>query len=302
MLFKQLALFSSLAIGSAIPNSLEKRTPFQTRILDTGTTFAEENNGWWQLIDANGDGTPDLAYIKNKNTGTGYVEVHIASSSSNFQTRILEVPTTFVEEDNGTWRLFKSSNSVLPDLVYIKTQNTPSGYVEVHIASGASTYKTRTVEVVTTFANEQDGQWNVYNYEGNGKPDLVFIKTSNTGTGTDEVFVASAASSYQTRLLSTGTTFTVENNGFWQLGDYSANGDLIYIKDNNTGTGTTEVHIASKASGYQTRLLDVGSTFTEEQNGPWLLIDFNGDGVLDLTYIKYQNTGSGTVEVHVASG
>jgi len=187
-------------------------------------------------------------------------------------------------------------------LVYIKTQNTPSGYVEVHIASGASTYKTRTVEVVTTFANEQDGQWNVYNYEGNGKPDLVFIKTSNTGTGTDEVFVASAASSYQTRLLSTGTTFTVENNGFWQLGDYSANGDLIYIKDNNTGTGTTEVHIASKASGYQTRLLDVGSTFTEEQNGPWLLIDFNGDGVLDLTYIKYQNTGSGTVEVHVASG
>jgi hypothetical protein len=32
------------------------------------------------------------------------------------------------------------------------------------------------------------------------------------------------------------------------------------------------------------------------------LIDFNKDGVLDLTYIKYQNTGTGTVEVHVASG
>ncbi|RAL63546.1 hypothetical protein DID88_003590 [Monilinia fructigena] len=302
MLFKQLALFSSVVFGSAIPNKIEKRAPYQTRILDTGTTFAQENNGWWQLIDANGDGKPDLAYIKNKNTGTGYVEVHIASSSSNFQTRILEVPTTFTEEDNGTWRLFKSSSSNLPDLVYIKTQNTPSGYVEVHIASGTSTYKTRTVEVVTTFANEQDGQWNVYDYDGDGKPDLVFIKTSNTGTGTDEVFVASAASNYQTRLISTGTTFTVENNGFWQLGSYSANGDLIYIKDINTGTGTTEVHIASRASGYQTRLLDVGSTFTQEQNGFWQLIDFNADGKLDLTYIKYQNTGTGTVEVHVASG
>ncbi|KAA8569019.1 hypothetical protein EYC84_000692 [Monilinia fructicola] len=274
MLFKQLVLFSSVVFGSAIPNTIEKRAPYQTLILDTGTTFAEEDNGWWQLIDANGDGIPDLAYIKNKNTATGYVEVHIASSSSNFQTRILEVPTTFTEEDNGTWRLFKSSSSNLPDLVYIKTQNTPSGYVEVHIASGASTYKTRTIEVVTTFANEQDGQWNVYDYNGDGKPDLVFIKTSNTATGTDEVFVAPAASNYQTRLLSTGTTFTVENNGFWQLGAYSANGDLIYIKDVNTGTGTTEVHIASRASDYQIRLLDVGSTFTQEQNGFWQLIDF----------------------------
>lgn len=217
-------------------------------------------------------------------------------------TRTLEVPTTFVAEDNGTWRLFKSSTSVLPDLVYIKTQNTPSGYVEVHIASGASTYKTRTVEVVTSFANEQDGQWNVYDYDGDGKPDLVFIKTCNTGTGTDELFVASGASNYQTRLISTETTFTVENNGFWYLAPYSANGDLIYIKDVNTGTGTTEVHVASRASGYQTRLLDVGSTFTQEQNGVWQLIDYNGDGKLDLTYIKYQNTGTGTVEVHVASG
>ncbi|QSZ34658.1 hypothetical protein DSL72_007512 [Monilinia vaccinii-corymbosi] len=302
MLFKLLALFSSIALGSAIPNMHEKRAPYQTRILDTGTTFAQENNGWWQLIDANGDGRPDLTYIKNKNTGTGYVEVHIASSSSNFQTRILEVATTFAQEDNGTWRLFKSSSSALPDLVYIKTQNTPSGYVEIHIASGASTYKTRTVEVVTTFANEQDGQWNIYDYDGDGKPDLVFIKTSNTGTGTDELFVASAASNYQTRLISTGTTFAVENNGFWQLGPYSANGDLIYIKNVNTGTGTTEVHVASRASGYQTRLLDVGSAFTQEQNGIWQLIDFNADGRLDLTYIKYQNTGTGKVEVHVASG
>jgi hypothetical protein len=40
----------------------------------------------------------------------------------------------------------------------------------------------------------------------------------------------------------------------------------------------------------------------QETNGVWSLIDFNKDGVLDLTYIKYQNTGTGKVEVHVASG
>lgn len=124
------------------------------------------------------------------------------------------------------------------------------------------------------------------------------MKTSNTGTGTDEVFVASGASNHQTRLISTGTIFPVENNGFWYLGPYSANGDLIYIKDVNTGTGMTELHVASRASDYKTRLMDV----TQKQNGLWQLIDFDANGKPDLTYIKYQNTGTGTVEVHVARG
>ncbi|KAK8910925.1 hypothetical protein QC760_001850 [Botrytis cinerea] len=292
-------------IDKALKDSVKpNRTPYQTRLLKTSSTFAQENNGYWQLIDTTGDGKPDLIYIKNKNTGSGYVEIHIASSYSNFQTRILEIATTFFEEDSGTWCLFKSSNSVLPDLIYIKTRDTPTGRVEVHIASGASMYKQRTLEVATSFENEdeQDGQWNLYDYNGDGKPDLVYFKIGNTGTETTEVFVASGSSNYQERLISTGTVFPMENNGFWQLGPYSINGDLIYIKDANTGTGTIEVHVASRASGYQTKLLGVGSTFSQEQNGFWQLIDFNADGKLDLTYIKYQNTESDTVEIHVASG
>jgi hypothetical protein len=104
--------------------------------------------------------------------------------------------------------------------------------------------------------------------------------------------------------LHTGTTFAPENNGFWYLAPYSGSkkADLVYIKDANTGTGKTEVHVASQSSGYQTRVLEVGSVFNQEANGVWSLVDFNGDGVLDLGYVKDQNTGSGTVEVHVAAG
>lgn len=44
---------ASVALGAAVPNQLERRAaPFSTRILDTGTTFYEENNGWWQLIES----------------------------------------------------------------------------------------------------------------------------------------------------------------------------------------------------------------------------------------------------------
>ncbi|KAI0467107.1 hypothetical protein F4859DRAFT_506914 [Xylaria cf. heliscus] len=312
-LFSYVGCLSSLylaspAVGLALRpegHSLSARQgPYQRRILDTGSTFRQENNGVWQLIDATNDGVPDLAYIKTRLTGTNSVEVHIASSSSNFQTRIFEAGSTFAEESDGTWLLVPSRNSALPDLAFIKTSNTPSGHVEVHIASGASSYRTRTQETATVFANEDNGAWSLYDYDGDGVLDLVYIKTRNTGSGRVEVHVASGASTYSRFLVQTATTFAPEDNGFWALAPYSGRGaaDLVYIKDARTGTGQVEVHVASRASGYQTRIFEGGSAFAQEANGVWSLVDYNRDGVLDLTYIKYQNAGTGTVEVHVAAG
>ncbi|KAI3322470.1 putative FG-GAP repeat protein [Xylariaceae sp. AK1471] len=281
-----------------------RQAPYQTRILDTGTTFGLEINGVWQLIDATGDRKPDLAYIKTQFTATGKVEVHIASSSSNFQQRTFEAGTTFGVEVDGTWMLVPSKNSALPDLAFIKTSNTPSGKVEVHIASGASDYQNRTLEVATTFGIESNGAWQLYDCDGDGILDLVYIKTQNTGTGTVEVHVASGASNYAQFSLHTGTTFGLENNGYWSVAPFSASGaaDLVYIKDSNTGTGQVEVHVASQASGYQTRIFEGGSAFGEERNGPKSLVDFDLSGSLDLAFVKDSNTGTGTVEVHVAAG
>jgi hypothetical protein len=232
--------------------------------------------------------------------------VHIASASSGFKARIYESGTTFAEETDGTWLLVPAKVGDLPDLAFIKTSNTGTGTVEVHIASGESDYETRTQETGTAFAEENNGTWQLYDYDGDGILDLVYIKTRNTGTSTVEVHVASGASTYSEFILHTGTTFAEEADGFWLLAPYSGRGtaDLVFIKDANTGTGTTEVHVASKASDYKTRIFEGGSDFKEEQNGVWSLINFNNNpnGVLDLTYIKYQKTGTGTVEVHVASG
>ncbi|KAI1827092.1 hypothetical protein F4861DRAFT_494049 [Xylaria intraflava] len=304
---------SSLSLATPVPGpapqpegtTLEARQgPYRQRILDTGTTFYEEDNGVWQLIDATNSGSVDLAYIKTAQTGTNSVEVHIASKSSNYQTRIFEAGTTFGEEDDGTWQLVPSKNSALPDLAFIKTANTPSGRVEVHIASGASRYTVRTLETATVFGNEDNGVWQLYDYNGDGKLDLIYIKTRNTGTGRVEVHVASGASGYSQFILHTGTTFLPEDNGFWSLAPYSSPGaaDLVYIKDAYTGTGQTEVHVASQGSGYQTRIFEGGSAFAEETNGVWSLVHYSRPKVLDLAYIKYQYTGTGTVEVHVAAG
>ncbi|MCJ1386396.1 hypothetical protein MMC17_009522 [Xylographa soralifera] len=126
-------------------------------------------------------------------------------------------------------------------------------------------------------------------YTGDGKPDLVFIKTANTVTGLVEIHIASASSNYAQRVLKTGTAFPQESKGTWLMADY-------------TGTNTVEVHVTSAESGYRSCVLETGTTFGIEYNGVWTMADTTGNGKLDLIYIKTSNTGRGSVEVHIAGG
>jgi hypothetical protein len=215
----------------------------------------------------------------------------------------LETATTFVNEVDGTWRMADYDRDGVPDLVFIKTANTPSGNVEVHVASAASNFQTRIFESATTFVNEVDGVWLMADYDLDGVADLCFIKTANTPSGNVEVHVASAASNYQTRILETATTFVNEVDGVWRFIDFDGDRvpDLVFIKWANTPSGNIEVHVASAASVYQTRILETATTFALENNGSWRFSDYDRDGVPDLCYVKISNTPSGNVEVHVAS-
>jgi DNA-binding beta-propeller fold protein YncE len=247
--------------GKVEVHAASGKSNYQTFIQDAGTTFAPETDGTWLMADYDQDGIPDLVFIKTSNTGTGKVEVHIASGKSNYQTRILETGTTFAPETDGVWLMADYDRDGIPDLVFIKTSNTGTGKVEVHIASGKSNYQTRILETGTTFAPETDGVWLMADYDRDGIPDLVFIKTSNTGTGKVEVHIASGKSIYQTRILETGTTFAPETDGVWLMADYDLDGipDLVFIKTSNTANGYVEVQVASAKSNYQTRIQETGT-------------------------------------------
>jgi hypothetical protein len=228
-------------------------------IIDDPSLLAITQEAWLRqpttVTKAPGIGT--LAFVKTSNTPSGHVEVHLASGTSGYQTRVLETATTFANETDGVWQ-------ILPDLAFIKTSNTPSGRVEVHIASRVSNYQSRILETATTFANESDGVWQLL-----PNLDLVFIKTSNTPSGRVEVHIASRVSNYQSRILETATTFADESDGVWQL---LPNLDLVFIKTSNTPDGHVEVHIASRASNYQTRTLEIATTFLNESDGTWSLL------------------------------
>jgi Holliday junction resolvase-like predicted endonuclease len=228
---------------------------YQRKIVETATGFGNENDGVWELLP-----NRDLVFIKTGNTPNGHVEVHIASASSNYQQKVIETATTFGSENDGVWELLPNR-----DLVFIKTGNTPSGHVEIHIASASSNYQQRIVETTTTFGNENDGVWQLL-----PNRDLAFIKISNTANGHVEVHIASASSNYQQRIVETATTFGSEIDGVWKL---LPNGDLVFIKTENTPNGHVEVHIASASSNYQHRIIETATSFGDEYDGSWSIVD-----------------------------
>ncbi|KAJ5670529.1 uncharacterized protein N7477_005892 [Penicillium maclennaniae] len=248
---------------------------YQSRIQEVGTIFpAPAEYGTWQMVPYQ------------------YKSIYIDDT------------TAFTEQDNGVWELADYNNDGTLDLIYIQNRNTDSGKVEITVASGASNFKSYLVENLhTVFDVQVDGRWQMLDLNGDGTLDLVYIKNSNTASNYAEVYVASGASQFATLVSKTESSLSISNDGTWLLADYGLNGiyDLFFIQNINTASGYVEVNVASGASGYQTIVQSVHTTFSVENNGTWMMYDWNKDNVLDLIYIKQDNT-AGSVEVHVASG
>jgi hypothetical protein len=106
----------------------------------TGFSTADAPNfADWQLNGFYFDGQSDLYGIKIKNTGSGQVEVHIASASSNFASFLLHVVTPFIVADApnfGGWLLSEVNVSGTPNFYGVKSANTGSARVELHVAEG----------------------------------------------------------------------------------------------------------------------------------------------------------------------
>ena len=75
----------------------------------------------------------------------------------------------------------------------------------------------------------------------------------------------------------------------------AANRDVIAIKKSGTGTGTTEIHVLSAASGYQRFSLQTGTALHQTDQTFAFGVALNRD----VCAIKKSGTGSGSTEVHV---
>ncbi|CAI7640315.1 unnamed protein product [Penicillium manginii] len=286
--------YMALRITKALPGKGVLSTTgkaVQGFILQTGTGLHETDNTFeFAVGDWNGDGRPDLFAVKKSNTGSKSTEVHILSGASNFQSFILQTGTALHETDDtfefavGDW-----NGDGRPDLFAIKKSNTGSKSTEVHILSGDSNFQSFILQTGTALHETDDtfefaiGDWN-----GDGRPDLFAVKKSNTDSKSTEVHILSGASNFQSFSLQTDTALHETDNTFeFAVGDWNGDGrpDLFAVKKSNTGSKSTEVHILSGASNFQSFILQTGTALHETDN----------------TFDFASNTGSKSTEVHIIS-
>jgi hypothetical protein len=125
--------------------------------------------------------------------------------------------------------------------------------------------------------------------------DVIAVKKQGTGTGSTEVHVLSASSGYQNFSLHTGTALHETGNDFeFQV---APNGDLFAIKKRGTGSGSTEVHVLSRASNYASFVLQTGTALHETDSTFRFLLDAQRN----LWAIKLSGTDSNSTEVHILS-
>jgi kumamolisin len=244
-------------------------------------------------------------------SGSGQVEVHALSQGSHYTQFSLHAATAFGPAVATDWQFFVAGfqGDGQPDLFGVHLRNTSSGRVEVHILSAASGYQTFLLHAASALAAVPSGQFQfaLGSFAGDHRSNLYAIILSGTGSGTVEVHVLSEASNYATWVLHSASAFAQTSSSAWRflVGDRFGSGDLIGVLHGpTTGSGKTEVHILSRASGYQNFTLHTATPlgYTNDSQLAYALGDHDNDGIPDIYAVLMNGSSSGQTEVHVLSG
>jgi lysozyme len=255
-------------------------------------------------------GTSLYATVLN-GTASGQVEVHALAQSSNYTTFSLHATTAFVPAVAADWQFFIASyqGDGQPDLFGVHLRNTGSGRVEVHVLTAVSGYQSFILHAATALPAVPAGQFQfaLASFAGDHRSNLYAIALNHTGTNTVEVHVLSEASSYSTWILHSPSALALVADSSavqFKIGDKGGSGDLIAIPHAATGSGGTEVHALTRASGYGAFSIHTATplAYTSDSVFAYTLGDHDADGIPDIYVVAMNNTGSGQTEVHVLSG
>ena len=192
------------------------------------------------LGDYNNDGNLDLFCIKKNKTGTNCTEVHILGGKSDFKSFLLHTKTILHETGNNCqFSVGDYNGDGKLDLFYIAKNNTGSHTTEVHILSGSKEYKDWLLQT-KTILHETDDDWEfgVSNYVGNGNKDLYCIYKRNEKDQCTEVHILDGSTKYLSWAQQTKTKLhmTDENFSFYPVGK-----QLFYISRQGA-SNSTECH------------------------------------------------------------
>ena len=214
---------------------------YKNWLLQTKTPIKNEDADWdFDLGDYNKDGNLDLFCIKKNKTGAHATEVHILSGASNFQSFLKQTGTALHETGNNCKFCVGDYNGDgRPDLFYISKNNNGSHTTEVHILKGSDNYQSFLFQT-GTILHETDDDWEfgISNYLGNGKKDLYCINKNNEKENCTEVHILKGNGNYQSWAMQTKTNLHATDEFF----SFYPMNKQVYAISMQGASSSTEIH------------------------------------------------------------
>ena len=243
--------------------------------------------------DWDGDRVLDIVVFKKGATGTNSTEIHVLNGADNYRSFLYQRGTVLPETgDNWVFKLGDMYNDGgRPDIYAIKKSATGTNSLEVHVMSGHYHYTRFFLQTGTIHSEVGDNyEFDIGDPDRNGRPDIYAIKKNHTGTNSTEIHILNGTNNFQSYLLQKGTVLQETNEDYsFSVRDYNSDGvlDIVALKNNNTGTQSTEIHILNGANSYRSFLLQTGTQLFETQDRFHVAFeDYDGDGRLSLMAIE----------------
>lgn len=191
-----------------------------------------------------------------------------------------------------------------PDLVVVKAAGTVTGKTELRIMDGSRGFSSLLLNTATALGpSDGSSTYEMVDWNGDQKPDLVVVQRSGTASGHVEIRVVDGASYFQKLLVETATSFAPADDRFqFAVADWNSDGkpDLISAQTSGTASKKVEVQVLDGATNFQQPLGPAKITTAEPAaDGVQVAIaDWNADKHPDLVTIRK----SAKSDVHVLDG
>ena len=290
--------------------------PFQNTLMAAGTGLGALDARYdVSMTDWNSDRRADLVVVQKSGTASGRTDLYVLDGgaalpgvASSFQRLLLNTATALgPTDDRYAFSVADWNNDGHLDLVVVQKSGTASGRTELSVLDGASSFQRYLLQAPTVLG-PTDGRYafSVADWNGDGHLDLVAVQKSGTPSGHTEVQVLDGALNFQSHLLQTATAMGATDGRYdLSFADWNGDGrpDLVAVQKSGTASGRTEVRVLDGASDFG-RYLQRSATVlgpTDERDA-FSVVDWNGDGRLDLVAVQESGTASGRTEARILAG
>ena len=298
---KQSLLFAH-ELGHNVGADHDDRTPGKNYVMEASLDFTNGNDGFSQASKDNMNNYRDW-YAGC--IDSGLVAIHGSRYSilddkdgyKSFITSDMGLPIYIGSGEQRIWNVDLKSNR---DLVYVDAGPwTASGKIEVSIFDASTRYRDHklietNVDVMTDASN--------WKFLVDKRTNSIVMVEKASAAGFTEILILDSTANYGTTWTKWRTALHSTNPSTGQDWDFAMkpNGDLVCIKKGPiTGTGSTEIHILSRSSGYTQFVLQVGTALglTSGEGDRWSFVVRENNDILAIN--KGPGNASGKIDVHI---